>query len=340
MLAILFSFLALSFSGALDEIEDDLNAVVDDYEKRIGELESQSRTNEQQVELEDLQDRLQLELEAEKDEVVVMQAELKRLQEEKTTIIAYMLDNTEECQTNPSGCQNMTYAEMVMKLEAERLRGELTGGTGNDASLEALGAIFENSNAKGQVNAETKKLLEEMEGSNQTADITKLLSLIETLQSDNMNLASNQGSGKNNSMEAVAAISITLFIVAFCAVLFFMFKRRELSPAQAEARYESGKSLIEAEKPYDAAEDRGKKQQAMRAWDNYDQKEGMRLSEQDLINPPRNKSNNLSGYAQADIAGQLGYVTSERSDMKSKRVLTGGASNRINVTSFKTNTTV
>lgn len=319
---------------ALDEIEDGLNSVVDDYEKRIAELEvGGTGSAQEQSDLAALRLQLEQELQDERDEYSVMKDELDRLKAEKNKITAWVLTNNQKCENDASTCSNMTYDEMVMQLETERLAALI----GNDTqkahyqkSIDALSDIFDDS---GEVTVEMAELSMEMKNVSQADDISKLLDIIQSLQAEKGSTTET-----SSSLEAVAAVSITLFVGAFCAVLYFMFKRNQLTPQQLETRKESGKSLIEEDQnPFDdAAGSPTAKKHSMRAWDNYDEDEGQRLSEGDMINPKRPATD---GYAMDELDGQMGYVTSDQQIVINPARSTG-ASRTINVSSFKTNTTV
>jgi len=147
------------------------------------------------------------------------------------------------------------------------------------------------------------------------ADIDSYLATISDLRSQ---VQSSISIEDNQNAKTIATVFVVLFILTFTVVLVLLNRRRKL---EAIMNKDAKEELMGGGEYGEDEEDTifARKAPTMNAWDDYDQTDGMRLSEAhkniEVMNdvlPGRAGSSSRSNVANADIAGtdgQLGYVT-------------------------------
>ena len=311
----------------MDEIEDTLQFTVDTFQEKIDDLivaaeASKSNRTEQNKALADielLKEQLQRELDAEHQERLLIKAELLRLQEEKADLKKWVEDNNANCLKLHSNCTNDTFAQMNDLLEKDRLASmhfSLSLTSTNETELrESLDRLSNIGQKKSDLVNETKEFRD---------DIDSYLATIADLQLQMASTATNEANEKaivvltedKQNAKTIATVFGVLFILTFVVVLVLIDRRRKFEAAMNKDAKEELMGPTYGEDEEDTIFAR--KAPTMNAWDDYDQTDGMRLSEAhenvEVMNdvlPGRSPASKPSGaFNDVDgMDGQLGYVT-------------------------------
>lgn len=305
---------------AMDEIENTLRYTVDTFQDKIDILiadaeaakSDSSEQNQALQEIETLKDALKKELAAEHKERLLIKAELARLQQEKDDLRQWVEDNNANCIKGPQngGCTNDTFAQMNDLLEKDRLATlqfsldiASTNKTQLEESLEMLSNIGQK---KSDLVNETKEFRQ---------DIDSYLATIEDLRTQ---VRSSVTIEDNQHAKTIATVFVVLFIITFSVVLVLINRRRNF---EATLNRDVKEELMGGGAYGEDDEDTifARKAPTMNAWDDYDQTDGMRLSEAqenvEVINdvlPGRSPSASKASGELNEVSGmdgQLGYVT-------------------------------